>query len=266
MPNVIEPEENPDTARFDPQRLAQIGRAVIGNRSIQEFCNDTSLSRSLVSRWLNCSLAAPPTIRSVLRFAGEDARVAREMLKACGYHDGTFDRLKEMPTLLKNTEKTSALTAVPELASNSTSGLSLMLEVLTDLKYGEQFTVDYRADGTFAIHSVAGYTLVGVSAFASPATEIDDVWRKCVSSFAVSLTRWCAENTCYFLITNVRRLFDKLSLTPNLNYKLSTLLTMDGKHFESQYVIPTFGANMEEKGGKVNEFPLQLVKASGPQA
>ena len=36
---------------FNREKLAQIGRMVIGNRSIQEFCEERDLSRSLEANY-----------------------------------------------------------------------------------------------------------------------------------------------------------------------------------------------------------------------
>lgn len=254
----IGPVDGSDTVKFNSQRLAQLGRAVVGERSVQEFCKETSLSRSLVSRLLNGSLKGPPTIRSIYRFAGSNLQLANEMLKACGYPTGAIEHLTKIPDMLREAEKNFSVPSVPILTQNKASGLSLMLAVLADKQYGDHFNIDYRTDGSFAIQSVSGHTLVGIPAFCTSEIEIDEVWKNAIRSFALSLTRWNSSEICYFLFTNSKQLFAKLTATPNINYKLAVLLTTDGYHFHSQHVIPPYGASKEEQDESVLDFPIRL--------
>ena len=82
---------------FDRKKLAQIGRMVIGNRSIQEFCEERELSRSLVSKLLNQTLNGPLTIRSIHKFVGDGKEhLINEMLEACGYPPVALELLEKM--------------------------------------------------------------------------------------------------------------------------------------------------------------------------
>ena len=83
---------SPVEHQFDPTRLAILARRIVGERTVQDFCEERGLSRSLVSRILNGTLKAPPRMRSVYRFAGEDTAMADEMLVACGYPAGAIRR------------------------------------------------------------------------------------------------------------------------------------------------------------------------------
>lgn len=259
MTDVREPDDKSDAARFDSQKLAQLGRAVIGERSIQEFCKETSLSRSLVSRLLNGSLKAPPTIRSIYRFAGSDSQIAYDMLNACGYPTDAIEHLSKMPDLLRKASKSSSTPASPQLFQNHSSGLSLFLKVLSDHQYGEQFDIAYHIDGTFAINSVEGHTLVGIPALCSSEGEVEAVWKRSLRAFALALTRWDSPNTCYMLFTNVKQIYDKLTNITNLCYKLAVLLTTDGQNFQSQHVIPPYGGLREIQDECMMDFPINLV-------
>lgn len=257
--NSIEQDDNSDAAKFDPQKLAQLGRIILGENSIQEFCKNTSLSRSLVSRLINGSLEAPLTIRSIYRFAGSNSRIAHDMLKACGYPPEAIEQLRKMPDLQKKANQASSTPAAAQLFQNHSSGLSLFLKVLTEHQYAEKFNIEYYVDGTFAIQSIEGHTLVGISALCSLEGEVEIVWKRSLREFALAITRWNSINTCYMIFTNVKQLYEKLINTPNLDFKLAVLLTTDGKSFQSQHVIPPYGGFQEIQDGCMMDFPINLV-------
>ena len=260
--DVCDPCDGSDGIVFDSMRLSQLGRAVVGEQTVQEFCQKTSLSRSLVSRLLNGTLKAPPTIRSIYRFAGENGQIVDEMLNAGGYPTGAIAHMKKMPNLLREANKEFPVLSALHLVESNASGLTLTLNTLVRQEYGEQFQIDYRIDGTFAIRQVAGYTLVGIPAFCSDETYSDDVWRQALRALAQALTRWNDSDVCYCIFTNSSQIYSKLKITPNLDYKLAALITTDGRFFQSQHVIAPYGASEEEKDDYVKNFPVWLVPIS----
>ena len=100
--DLRDPHNGSEELFFDAQRLAQLGRSIVGEQTIQDFCQKTGLSRSLVSRLVNGTLKAPPRIRSIYRFAGDDAKLADQMLEACGYPSGAIAHMREIPALLRD--------------------------------------------------------------------------------------------------------------------------------------------------------------------
>lgn len=251
-----------DVIFYDSVKLAQLGRAVVGEQTIQEFCQKNKLSRSLVSRLLNGTLKAPPTIRTIYRFAGGNAKVVDEMLHACGYPASVAAHIRKVPNLLGEIDKETSTTCVPHLAESNASGLYLLLNALAREEYSDQLQIDYRCDGTFAIQQVAGHTIAGIPAFCSDESSAESVWRHALRSFAQALTRWNASNVCYCLFTNNTKIYSKLKITPNLDYKLAVLLTTDGQNFREQYVIAPHGASENEQDDHVKDFPVWLVPSS----
>lgn len=259
---VRDPCDGSDGISFNPQRLAQLGRTVVGDQTVQEFCQKTSLSRSLVSRLLNGSLKAPPRIRSIYRFAGENSQIADEMLMACGYPASAVAHMRKTPALLREAEQDSSVPYAPFLADSLTSGLTLMLNVLTQQNYGDRFQIDYRSDGTFAINNIANHTLVGIPAFCSDEAQADNVWRQALHNFAMALRRWNSPGICYILLTNTSQIYTKLKATPNLDYKLAALFTQNGQDFLAQNVIAPHGASEDKMGDYVKDFPIWFVSSS----
>lgn len=257
--DLRDPHNGSEELFFDAQRLAQLGRSIVGEQTIQDFCQKTGLSRSLVSRLVNGTLKAPPRIRSIYRFAGDDAKLADQMLEACGYPSGAIAHMREIPALLRDAEKEPAVPAAPHLAECNYFGLALMLNGLTRGNYGTTFQIECGVDDTFALHLESNQTIVGIPAFCANEFQIEDVWRKALHTLAVALTKQNSSNTCYFLLTNSQQLYSKLKVTPNIDYRLAVLLTTDGRDFQSQYVIAPHIADEEEAKNWMKNFPVWIA-------
>lgn len=249
----------PDGITFDSHRLAQIGRSIVGEQTIQVFCNQSGISRSLVSRILNGTLKSPPRISSIYRFAGGDTKVADEMLLACGYPPGTIAHMKERPALLSKAELDSPIVYAPYLAANPAACLALILNLLGRMDYGDRYQTDYRLDGTFAIELGHDHKLIGIPAFSTDDSDPDSVLRTALRKFALTLPRWDSSHAVYFLVTNTQQMFSKLKATPNIDFKLAVLLTTDGQNIASQHVIAPYGASKEEQDATVRDFPVRFV-------
>lgn len=76
---------------FNPSELANLTNLAIGSRKIESFCKSSNLSRSFVSKVLNCRLPAIPRKRSLYKLASaSNGRVtANQLLLACGYGEET---------------------------------------------------------------------------------------------------------------------------------------------------------------------------------
>lgn len=244
---------------FDAQALAQIGRAVVGDRTIQKFCQETALSRSLVSRLLNGTLKQPPTVRTILRFTENDRSVAEKMLFACGYPQGVIDHLFSIPKLRSESESQANVTFAKELSLRPASGLEVMINALDKLHCDCNFSIDYNS-GVFAIHEIASHTIVGIPAFCSDESQVDSKENQAVQSLSRSLTIWTDINTCFFIITNNTKLFSILKELPNLDYKLAVLLTTDGQGFRQQHVIAPYGVKADKWDDFVKKFPVNFVQ------
>lgn len=258
---IESPEHKADIVKFVPQALAQLGRDIVGERSIQDFCAETKLSRSLVSRLLNGNLSAPPTVRTIYRFAGEKgSEVIDKMLEACGYPTTTLEYVKELQKDKDNLPIKSSDAVNLNLAQNPAGSLSMLVNCLKEKGYGDQYNIDFRSEGTFAISpTIKGWTLACVSAFCTDMQDVETVWRKGLLDFARALTYWNPAETIYFILTNSDISFAKFKKLPNLAYKLAILTTSDGQKYTDQFVIAPMGTSDEEKDEVIRNFPVNLI-------
>ncbi len=251
--------EATNAVRFDSKKLALLCRSVLGTKSIQAFCEETKLSRSLVSRLLNGNLVAPPSIRSIYRLAGSNnPKMIDEMLKACGYPAAAVEYLakfrNEPVGIATNSEKDLCAITIKKPAGL----LTMLVEQLESLGYGKQFNIDYRTPNLFAICSaVDGWTLACIPALCDD-NDTEGAWKRGVQGLAKAITLW-NDQTVYFLFTNSAAARDRLKLVPNLAYKVAILNTSDGVSFDDQIIIPPLGTNVEEGNGDGLKFPVNLV-------
>lgn len=237
------------TAPFDPAKLAQIGRALLGDQSIQEFCSERGLSRSLVSKLLNQSLSGPPTPRSICKFVGDgNEHLLNETLAACGH--------PPIPSeLLEKLRGGAASDADGSADRLSTYGFHLLTGKLLESSFEGSFQVDFRSDGLFAIQAAPdNLKLVGIPAFRSSAQpSSSDDYEHALKQFARALGLWSPSESVYCILTDSTDLFNELIHIPNLAFDLMLLLTNDQQSFGG-YRIPAQMADIERKEVPILEY------------
>lgn len=243
---------------FNRERLAQIGRMVIGNRSIQEFCEERGLSRSLVSKLLNQTLSGPLTMRSIYKFVGDgNEHLMNETLEACGYPPVALDLLKKMkdhtpPSISEQ------LDPIDDTDWKPTTGLQLVLDKLLEHAFGDHFRVDFRSDGLFAIESGPDDSkFVGIPAFCSSTQNSNCAYEHTLKQFGRALSIWSPAESFYCILTNSKVLADELALMPNLGFGLAILLTTDRHNFSGHRVTAQMGDN-ERKDVSILKYIVDL--------
>lgn len=229
---------------MDRPKLAQIGRMIVGNKSIQMFCEERDISRSLVSKLLNQALVTPPTIRSINKFVGGgNEHLLNDMLEACGYPPVTHDLLEK----LKDQATPSAGEQVDSLDRadwSPTAGLQLVLDKLLEREYRDCFQVDFRSNGLFAIKTGSGdYKMVGIPAFCSSNQDSDSVYEHTLIQFGRALSIWNPTKSFYCILTNSIKLAKEFEAIPNVEFNLAVLLTTDRHNFSGRRVTAHMGDN-----------------------
>lgn len=229
---------------IDRPKLAQIGRMIVGNRSIQEFCAERDLSRSLVSKLLNQGLVNPPTIRSINKFvSGGNEHLLNDMLEACGYPPVTRDLLQKINNQpgfdaeVKNGPLDDADWPV-------TAGLQLVLDKLLEHAHWNCFKVDFRSDGLFSIKTNPDSTeMVGIPAFCSSVQDCDSLYEQTIIQFGRALEIWDPKKSLFCILTNSTGLAKELEAIPNVKFNLAILLTTDRHNFSGHRVTAQMGDN-----------------------
>ena len=254
----VRAKSHPTVGReFDPQRLAQLGRVIIGERTVLSFSEERGISRSLVSRIVNGTLTAPPRIRSLYLFAGEDKEMADELLLACGYSAGVVAHLKEMPRLLRTADaQKPAETCVSHLDVTPPMVLAGVLDALTYRGYGDQFKINYARDGIFSIQLETGHNLIAVPAIVTQDIQRDTLWKSVLQrmGFAILSNDEIARNL-YVFVTNDDRFYDRLKCLPNMGSLMSILKIENGK-ISKQHIIAPSGATAEEEKAFEMSYPI----------
>lgn len=243
---------------FDREKLAQIGRIVIGNRSIQEFCEERDLSRSLVSKLLNQTLNGPLTIRSIYKFIGDgNEHQMNEMLEACGYPPVALELLDKMKDL-KPSSKSEQYDPIDDTNWQPTAGLQLVLDKLFESGFGDHFRVDFRSDGLFAIETGPDNSkLVGIPAFCSSLQNSDNDYEHTLKQFGKAVSIWSPAESFYCILTNSKGLANELASIPNLGFGLAILLTTDRHNFSGHRVSAQMGDN-EKKDVSILKYIVDL--------
>jgi len=116
---------------FNPSELANLTNLAIGSRKIESFCKSSNLSRSFVSKVLNCKLPAIPRKRSLYKLASaSNGRVtANQLLLACGYKEiSKFDTTFPIVVLAKNLDTLILLKQLSKSHNNNFIRYALVLE------------------------------------------------------------------------------------------------------------------------------------------
>lgn len=250
---------------YDPIRLADLASRAIGTRSVSEFCFETKISKSFVSRILNGKLVNAPTRRTLYRFAGNNAKPQNgvtlgDMLNAAGYETTTVDLSRSDGYEIEESEGLSLAEGIQLYYSQSHAlGLHLLLDVLITKGYGPTYSIDFEP-GMFSlkIKSLENKysSIVAIPAFCNADSEIIAVQVAVLTNLISSLNVHLVSESLFFVMTNnmqmYRLLLDTLPVLQNM--RLAILLTnADFNGFSMQDSI-----NLGAYDNKSEEFPLIL--------
>lgn len=113
---------------YNPSELASLTRLAVKTNTIEDFCKISGLSRSVISKAINCSLKARPRRKTLYQIAtASNGRVTiNQLLVSCGYEKENTNPVNF------STEKTAP---VPTVYPNATIIISDdITEILTQIK------------------------------------------------------------------------------------------------------------------------------------
>ena len=256
---------NKNLIKYDPVKLADLARRVIGTRSVAEFCADTKLSKSFVSRILNCKLVSAPTRRTLYRFAGINAKPQNgvtlgDMLIASGYEATIEDFLISDEFDAEERERLTLAEGIQLYYSQSPAfGLNLLLDVLINKGYGKSYFIDFEL-GMFSLKIKPlenKYTnIVAIPAFCNDDSEIIAIQVAVLTSLISSMNIYHVSESLFFVMTDNMKMYELLlnSLPVLKNMRLAILLTNESYNgFSKQNTIIS-----DAYVSKKEEFPLNL--------
>lgn len=256
---------NKNTTEYDSVRLADLARRAIGTRSVAEFCADTKLSKSFVSRILNGKLVNAPTKRTLYRFAGSNAKPQNgvtlgDMLIASGYGATTEDFLISDEFEAEERERLTLAEGIQLYFSQSPAfGLNLLLDVLINKGYGKSYSIEFEL-GMFSLKIKPlenQYTnIVAIPAFCNDDSTITAIQVAVLTSLISSINVHQVSESLFFVMTDNMQMYQLLlnSLPVLQNMKLAVLLTNKSYNgFSKQDSIIS-----DAHDRKPEEFPLNL--------
>lgn len=260
--NDINNDIQENLIQYNPYRLAELARLAIGARSISEFCDQTQLSKSFVSRILNAKLSSPPAKRTLCRFAGPQANPEngvrlQDMLVAAGYS-------VSVDTLLSsndNDESTSTNVVQGDYSESAKFGVDIILNALMESGYGEEYSIEFQPSA-FSLKIKQGEfdsRIVCIPAFCSIENSLKAIQVSVLTKLILSMSHYAVETSIFFVMTNNYQLFNELinsfHVIPKM--KLAVLLVnKDFRGFSKQEIISSKKTidNLEDKD--IEEFPI----------
>ncbi len=227
--------------QFNPQELAKIGVEFIGKKTIKQVCDETSLSRSIVSRILNGSLKNPLTVRTIYRFSNGNSNVAKEMLSACGYPEELYEKLykpQEYQEKSNSETKHNNETITPILQKSA--GLNAIFPMLEKENKGRTVNISYDFDGSFIARLSDKRTVAGVPAFISTDEDPYDVLLDTIERLKEALNKTKNKsNNVYIFFTNSGEMFDIIfKELPNLYYDMWVMQINENGICRKQQIKP----------------------------
>lgn len=252
-----------DSIEYDPNKLAELARRAIGTRSVAEFCAETDLSKSFVSRLLNAKLPNAPTRRTLYRFAGKYAKPQNgitlgDMLNASGYEAAIEDFSFTDASL--NNEKLSLSEEIRLNYSQAPAfALYLMLNVLIAKGIGQTYSINFEL-GVFSLKikplDNRYTTIIGIPAFCNDDSAIMPIQVAVLTNLISSVNNHTVNESLFYVMTDNSKMYNLLfeSLPVLQNMKLAVLLT--NKSFNGFSQQDTITLNKADN--EFTEFPLIL--------
>lgn len=222
---------------INKEKMAMLVKHAIGKSSIIEFCSERSVSRSTVSAILSQRLDKPPRAQTLIRIAGDDEKMAVELLKAAGRYSEAVHYLKlekENDTFSSDSVMQSAAYAIP-----------MVIAALQE--HGKRNVhIEYWAEGSFLIASDSSEKIVFIPAFTSSEESKAETIAKALRLYLASMLHWAdSKPSGYVFVTNWDSVFQSLKIVPSVSGQMAVLLT-DGRTICEEYVIPYTGPAITE--------------------
>lgn len=229
---------------YDRMELARLGHIALQGRRISDVMEQTKLSRSTISKLLNQSMKGRPSVDTLRKLTGDDRpALLRRMLEACGYPPDTLEAADDFCRKVEETPIRSDAAAVRVIWSASRA-LAMVLDSLEAKGYGTRFSIDYRADGCFAVDlGGQAYPLLVVIPVIRQEPELSSnrLMRLALEGVSKGIARWGMEHTATLVLTDSPSAFRLLQQLPNLFQVMAVaVVSEDGRGFARQYtIIPT---------------------------
>lgn len=217
---------------FDKQRLSDLTRLVMGNRTMVQFSHDTGLNRGLIGTIINKKLDNPPSQRSIYRMMSPAAMPQNnvplnDVLAAAGYAPTAGEGVNTVIPL-----QLSDL-VLASYATSPSRPLTLFLDLL--LKSGMERDVDIRfRGGWFELTGTdTGNRYVGINAFRKEnvGLEITKVFLKAnlLDTLSTAESVKGLGDKAYYILTDDQAVYDFALTLPQLGAKSMSVLLSNGK-------------------------------------
>lgn len=217
---------------FDKQRLSDLTRLVMGNRTVVQFSHDTGLNRGLIGMIINKKLDNPPSQRSIYRMMSSSAMPQNnvpltDMLAAAGYTPAAGEGVSPTAPLQLSDLVLTGCTSTPSRP------LTLFLDFL--IEYGIERDVDVRfRGGWFEVAGIeTGDRYVGINAFRKEGVdpEITKVFLKAnlLDTLSTAESVKGLDNKAYYVLTNDQAVYDFALTLPQLGAGSMSVLLSDSE-------------------------------------
>lgn len=243
--NNIQTESN----QYNPSRLSELAQLAIGTRSIADFCEQTQLSKSFVSRILNAKLSGPPSKRTLCKFAGSHASPQNgvrleDMLVAAGY-DTTIDTSMSSKHCPSEGDYETTLTNMVQMHFSEfpAFGLSILINALMTKGYGTEYSIEFQPSVfSLEIKQLTDFDLkiVCIPAFCNSESGIMNIQVSVLTRLILSMSHYAVDKSIFFVMTDNDQLYYELinSLPVVPKMKLAVLLiNKDYNGFSKQEII-----------------------------
>lgn len=215
---------------FDKQRLSDLTRLVMGNRSMVQFSHDTGLNRGLIGTIINKKLDNPPSQRSIYRMMSPTAMPQNEvslndMLAAAGYAPTSGESVDPViPLQLSDF-------VLASYASSPSRPLSLFLDFLIGSGIEQNVDVRFRGGWFEVAGTDTSNRYVGINAFRTKNTDLEIT--KVLLKANLLDTLSTAESVkglgdkAYYILTNDQAVYDFALTLPRLGAKSMSVLLSD---------------------------------------
>lgn len=244
-----------DTAAYDKDRLAQLVRLAIGNRSLKEVIEEVGLSRSTISKLRNANSTSRPSAETLLKLVGgTPTPLFWKMVEVCGI---TQEEQQQMRRLQKASESFETKYQSTKSRWSGYTALSTVLRSLENGGYGTIFAIDYQGDGLFSVDLGEQYPLLVFIAIIADEYDSQKILSLARQGLSRAYTRWELSDSAFFLLTDSRPVFELLQQLPNPTAQMAVALAHeDGMSFRAQHVItPIIGAYAVPEG-----VPVKLAE------
>lgn len=253
---------------FNKKLLANLGKKILNGQQVEEFCRETGLSRSFVSKLINEKLDAKPRRRSLLRMIGENCSsrngvTAKELLLAAGYYYSEPHDKNEVPVNKTDCGSLPLADVISvHYAPSPTCGLSHFLDGMINHGYGRLFNIRYQPGMYRIILESTQQEFIVVPAFCQDSSGITAVKVSALERVVMALNfANDFSRTFYFVITNQKTIFEDLRNFRVLEKMLLSVLLVDDENtgFADQFLLTQDRSYSSKKEMIDKGFPFALT-------